>query len=62
MFRLLITVTMIINRRWRENRDVGAMPAVLESSHPLMQRFQDTLKRFIEKENAIAEEEILNLV
>ncbi|XP_052759423.1 myosin-3 [Galleria mellonella] len=47
--------------QWRSNRDMGAMPAVLESTHPLMQKFQDTLKRFLEKENAIAEEEILNL-
>jgi hypothetical protein len=38
------------------------MPAVLESTHPLMQRFQQTLKQFLEKENAIAEEAILNLV
>ncbi|XP_038212034.1 coiled-coil domain-containing protein 40 [Zerene cesonia] len=46
---------------WRNKRPMGAMPAVLESSHPLMQRFQQTLKQFLEKENAIAEEEILNL-
>lgn len=38
------------------------MPAVLEATHPLMQKFQATLKQFLEKENAIAEEEILNLV
>ncbi|CAH0398019.1 unnamed protein product [Chilo suppressalis] len=47
---------------WRSKRDIGAMPAVLESTHPLMQRFQQTLKQFLEKENAIAEEQILNLV
>ncbi|RVE48084.1 hypothetical protein evm_007271 [Chilo suppressalis] len=46
---------------WRSKRDIGAMPAVLESTHPLMQRFQQTLKQFLEKENAIAEEQILNL-
>ncbi|XP_072932201.1 coiled-coil domain-containing protein 40 [Epargyreus clarus] len=46
---------------WRNKRELGAMPAVLESTHPLMQRFQSTLKQFLEKENAIAEEEILNL-
>ncbi|CAB3253752.1 unnamed protein product [Arctia plantaginis] len=46
---------------WRANRPVGAMPAVLESTHPLMQKFQETLKQFLIKENAIAEEEILNL-
>ncbi|XP_053607595.1 coiled-coil domain-containing protein 40 [Plodia interpunctella] len=46
---------------WRAGRDVGEMPAVLESTHPLMQRFQQTLKQFLEKENAIAEEEILQL-
>ena len=38
------------------------MPAVLESTHPLMKRFQETLTRFLEKENAIAEEEIVRLV
>lgn len=48
--------------RWRANRPVDAMPAVLESTHPLMQKFQETLKQFLIKENAIAEEEILNLV
>ncbi|XP_041978695.1 myosin-16-like [Aricia agestis] len=37
------------------------MPTVLEATHPLMSRFQDTLRSFLEKENAIAEEEILNL-
>ncbi|XP_037872586.1 CAP-Gly domain-containing linker protein 1 [Bombyx mori] len=47
--------------QWRSKRELGAMPAVLESTHPLMQRFQDTLKQFLEKENALAEEEILNL-
>uniref|UniRef100_A0A2A4JTI7 Uncharacterized protein n=1 Tax=Heliothis virescens TaxID=7102 RepID=A0A2A4JTI7_HELVI len=46
---------------WRSKRDIGAMPAVLESTHPLMQKFQETLKQFLIKENAIAEEEILNL-
>ncbi|XP_063618256.1 coiled-coil domain-containing protein 40 [Cydia splendana] len=46
---------------WRRNRDVGAMPAVLESTHPLMQKFQASLKQFLEKENAIAAEEILEL-
>ncbi|KOB65648.1 putative cohesin subunit [Operophtera brumata] len=46
---------------WRSKRDVGAMPAVLESSHPLMQRFQETLREFLQKENALAEEQILNL-
>ncbi|XP_030024984.1 coiled-coil domain-containing protein 40 isoform X2 [Manduca sexta] len=46
---------------WRSKRELGAMPAVLEATHPLMQRFQATLKQFLEKENAIAEEEILNL-
>ncbi|KAL0892816.1 hypothetical protein ABMA27_014509 [Loxostege sticticalis] len=46
---------------WRNKRDIGAMPAVLESTHPLMQRFQMTLKHFLEKENQLAEEEILNL-
>ncbi|KAI8420010.1 hypothetical protein MSG28_008608 [Choristoneura fumiferana] len=46
---------------WRGKRDMGALPAVLESTHPLMQKFQATLKHFLEKENAIAEEEILNL-
>ncbi|XP_026725208.1 coiled-coil domain-containing protein 40 [Trichoplusia ni] len=46
---------------WRNKREIGAMPAVLESTHPLMQRFQDTLKQFLLKENALAEEEILNL-
>ncbi|XP_045497397.1 coiled-coil domain-containing protein 40 [Colias croceus] len=46
---------------WRSKRPLGAMPAVLESTHPLMQRFQQTLKQFLEKENALAEEEILNL-
>ncbi|XP_045525961.1 coiled-coil domain-containing protein 40 isoform X1 [Pieris brassicae] len=46
---------------WRSKRDIGAMPAVLEASHPLMQRFQQTLKQFLEKENAIAQDEILNL-
>ncbi|KAL4709969.1 hypothetical protein ACJJTC_003932 [Scirpophaga incertulas] len=46
---------------WRSKRDFGAMPAVLEPTHPLMQRFQQTLKQFLEKENAIAAEEILNL-
>ncbi|XP_026490802.2 coiled-coil domain-containing protein 40 [Vanessa tameamea] len=46
---------------WRSKRELGAMPAVLESTHPLMKRFQDTLKRFLEKENAIAEEEITRL-
>ncbi|KAJ0177053.1 hypothetical protein K1T71_007062 [Dendrolimus kikuchii] len=47
--------------KWRRKRDGGAMPAVLEASHPLMQKFQETLTKFLEKENAIAEEEILNL-
>ncbi|XP_059059138.1 GRIP and coiled-coil domain-containing protein 2 [Achroia grisella] len=47
--------------QWRSNCNMGSMPAVLESTHPLMHKFQDTLKRFLEKENAIAEEEILNL-
>ncbi|KAM3964343.1 LOW QUALITY PROTEIN: lethal (2) 41Ab [Aphomia sociella] len=47
--------------QWRSDRDIGAMPAVLESTHPLMEKFQTTLKRFLEKENAIAEEEILKL-
>ncbi|CAH2106646.1 unnamed protein product [Euphydryas editha] len=46
---------------WRNKREIGAMPAVLESTHPLMKRFQDTLKRFLERENAIAEEEIIRL-
>ncbi|CAK1547011.1 unnamed protein product [Leptosia nina] len=46
---------------WRSKRDIGAMPAVLDSTHPLMHRFQQTLKHFLEKENTIAEEEILNL-
>ncbi|CAG9786322.1 unnamed protein product [Diatraea saccharalis] len=46
---------------WRSKRDIGVMPAVLESTHPLMQRFQQTLKQFLEKENTIAEEQILNL-
>ncbi|CAH0579188.1 unnamed protein product [Chrysodeixis includens] len=46
---------------WRKKREIGAMPAVLESTHPLMQRFQDTLKEFLIKENALAEEQILNL-
>ncbi|XP_046960067.1 coiled-coil domain-containing protein 40 [Vanessa cardui] len=45
----------------RGKRPLGAMPAVLESTHPLMKRFQDTLKRFLEKENAIAEGEITRL-
>ncbi|KAJ8727957.1 hypothetical protein PYW08_016342 [Mythimna loreyi] len=47
--------------KWRSQRDIGAMPAVLESTHPLMQKFQETLKQFLIKENALAEEEILNL-
>ncbi|CAG9584554.1 unnamed protein product [Danaus chrysippus] len=47
--------------QWRTKRDIGAMPAVLESTHPLMKRFQETLKRFLEKENAIAEDEITKL-
>ncbi|XP_063897908.1 coiled-coil domain-containing protein 40-like [Helicoverpa armigera] len=47
--------------QWRNQREIGAMPAVLEASHPLMQKFQETLKQFLIKENAIAEEEILNL-
>ncbi|XP_075973256.1 lethal (2) 41Ab [Anticarsia gemmatalis] len=46
---------------WRANRPIGSMPAVLESTHPLMQKFQETLKQFLIKENNIAEEEILNL-
>ncbi|XP_050346448.1 coiled-coil domain-containing protein 40 [Nymphalis io] len=46
---------------WRSKREIGAMPAVLESTHPLMKRFQDTLKRFLEKENTIAEAEITRL-
>ncbi|KAH9640112.1 hypothetical protein HF086_016043 [Spodoptera exigua] len=46
---------------WRSKRDIGAMPAVLEATHPLMQKFQETLKQFLIKENALAEEEILNL-
>nr|CBH09299.1 putative cohesin subunit [Heliconius melpomene] len=46
---------------WRNKRQLGAMPAVLESTHPLMKRFQETLARFLEKENAIAEEEIIRL-
>ncbi|KPJ02646.1 Coiled-coil domain-containing protein 40 [Papilio xuthus] len=40
---------------------MGAMPAVLEATHPLMQKFQETLKRFLEKENQIAADEIQRL-
>ncbi|XP_035433308.2 coiled-coil domain-containing protein 40 [Spodoptera frugiperda] len=46
---------------WRANRGIDAMPAVLEATHPLMQKFQETLKQFLIKENALAEEQILNL-
>ncbi|CAH1645684.1 unnamed protein product [Spodoptera littoralis] len=46
---------------WRSNRGIDAMPAVLEATHPLMQKFQETLKQFLIKENALAEEQILNL-
>ncbi|XP_034830510.1 coiled-coil domain-containing protein 40 [Maniola hyperantus] len=46
---------------WRSKRDIGAMPAVLDSTHPLMKRFQETLTRFLEKENALAEDEIIRL-
>ncbi|XP_039754155.1 coiled-coil domain-containing protein 40 [Pararge aegeria] len=46
---------------WRSKRDIGALPAVLDSTHPLMKRFQDTLTRFLEKENEIAENEIVKL-
>ncbi|XP_045525962.1 coiled-coil domain-containing protein 40 isoform X2 [Pieris brassicae] len=61
--RIASTIAMrnLFFRRWRSKRDIGAMPAVLEASHPLMQRFQQTLKQFLEKENAIAQDEILNL-
>ncbi|XP_052740436.1 coiled-coil domain-containing protein 40 [Bicyclus anynana] len=47
--------------RWRSKRDIGAMPAVLDASHPLMKRFQETLTRYLEKENEIAENEIMRL-
>ncbi|XP_013169583.1 PREDICTED: coiled-coil domain-containing protein 40-like [Papilio xuthus] len=46
---------------WRSKRVMGAMPAVLEATHPLMQKFQETLKRFLEKENQIAADEIQRL-
>ncbi|XP_049869370.1 coiled-coil domain-containing protein 40-like [Pectinophora gossypiella] len=46
---------------WRVTRDVGPMPAVLESTHPLMQKFQESLRRFLEKENELAEQEIIAL-
>lgn len=38
------------------------MPAVLESTHPLMQKFQGSLRQFLEKENELAEKEIVGLV
>ncbi|CAG9093500.1 unnamed protein product [Plutella xylostella] len=48
--------------KWRNSRAIaGALPAVLEPQHPLMQRFQDTLRRFLQRENDIAEEQILKL-
>ncbi|KAJ2946106.1 hypothetical protein O0L34_g5028 [Tuta absoluta] len=46
---------------WRRNRDIGTTPHVLESTHPLMQKFQQSLRRFLEKENELAEQEIIAL-
>lgn len=48
--------------RLRHGRDLTAMPAVLESTHPLMQKFQESLRQFLEKENELAEKEIVGLV
>lgn len=41
---------------------MGALPEVLEASHPLMEKFQQTLKQFLERENEIAEAEVNALV
>ncbi|GBP75197.1 Coiled-coil domain-containing protein 40 [Eumeta japonica] len=46
---------------WRDMAKPTSLPPVLDASHPLMKKFQDTLRRFLERENEIARDEIFNL-
>lgn len=62
IYILEIILNNVINFRMDSHNQENEKPIILEPDHPLLQKFQITLKKFLEEENERTKIEILELV